>query len=71
MRWGSWVRVRTVFRMKKRVATRRENEKVLEDRNGRVLSSATAVVHDVKTGRLFLSETVAPSMTICESAKNK
>ena len=30
-------------------------EKVLEDGKGEILPVATTVVHDVKTGRLFLS----------------
>jgi dipeptidyl aminopeptidase/acylaminoacyl peptidase len=41
-------------------------EKVLEDAEGEVLPMTTTVVHDVKTGRLFLSSVISPYITVCE-----
>ncbi|EME48732.1 hypothetical protein DOTSEDRAFT_142053, partial [Dothistroma septosporum NZE10] len=43
-----------------------EVEKVLEDRDGEVLPGATTAVHDVKTGRVFVSGVTAPFVTVCE-----
>ncbi|KAF5252635.1 hypothetical protein FANTH_2530 [Fusarium anthophilum] len=41
-------------------------EKVLEDAKGEVLPAATTVVHDTKTGRLFLSSVISPFIAVCE-----
>ncbi|KAF5545142.1 serum paraoxonase arylesterase [Fusarium mexicanum] len=41
-------------------------EKVLEDAKGEVLPAATTVVHDAKTGRLFLSSVISPFIAVCE-----
>ena len=41
-------------------------EKVLEDREGKVLPAASTVVHDVKTGRLWLSGVASKFVTVCE-----
>ncbi|KAF5972308.1 serum paraoxonase arylesterase [Fusarium coicis] len=41
-------------------------EKVLEDAKGEVLPTATTVVHDVKTGRLFLISVISPFIAVCE-----
>lgn len=46
-----------------------EVKKVLEDWEGEVLPGATAVVHDAKTGRVFLSGVVSPFVTVCEPVK--
>ncbi|KAF2172419.1 hypothetical protein M409DRAFT_17652 [Zasmidium cellare ATCC 36951] len=43
-----------------------EVEKMLEDRHGEVLPGATSVVHDARTGRVFLAGVVAPFVTVCE-----
>lgn len=44
---------------------------MLEDRDGSVLPAAMAVVHDIETGRLFLSKAVSLFITVCEPMKNK
>ncbi|USP75654.1 serum paraoxonase arylesterase [Curvularia clavata] len=41
-------------------------EKVLEDRDSKVLSGSTTVRHDAKTGRLFVSAAVHPFLVVCE-----
>ncbi|KAF1945207.1 serum paraoxonase/arylesteras-like protein [Clathrospora elynae] len=41
-------------------------EKVLEDKESKVLSGSTTVRHDVKTGRLFISAAVHPFLVVCE-----
>ncbi|KAF4946717.1 hypothetical protein FGADI_10921 [Fusarium gaditjirri] len=41
-------------------------EKMLEDADGEVLPAATTVVHDAKTGRLFLSSVISPFIAVCE-----
>ncbi|KAF5601707.1 serum paraoxonase arylesterase [Fusarium subglutinans] len=41
-------------------------EKVLEDAKGEVLPAATTVVHDTKTGRLFLSSVISPFIAVCK-----
>ncbi|KAM0443962.1 hypothetical protein ACHAQK_002709 [Fusarium lateritium] len=41
-------------------------DKVLEDADGEVLPAATTVVHDAKTGRLFLSSVISPFIAVCE-----
>ncbi|KAB5517362.1 hypothetical protein GE09DRAFT_979088 [Coniochaeta sp. 2T2.1] len=41
-------------------------DKILEDRDRVVLPGATTVVHDARTGRLFLSGNVSPFITVCE-----
>ncbi|KAK4637737.1 hypothetical protein CLAFUR0_02007 [Fulvia fulva] len=43
-----------------------EAEKMLEDRDAEVLPGATTAVHDVKTGRVFVSGVTAPFVTVCE-----
>jgi hypothetical protein len=49
----------SILRIRKTVDMERKKvdyrvEKVLEDREGRIISGATTVTHDVKTGRLFI-----------------
>jgi hypothetical protein len=49
----------TILRIRKIVDVERKKvdyrvEKVLEDREGKIISGATTVRHDVKTGRLFM-----------------
>lgn len=41
-------------------------EKVFEDREGKVLPAASTVVHDVKTGKLWLSGFASKFITVCE-----
>lgn len=48
-----------------------EVKKVLEDRDGEVLPGATTVVHDVKSGRLFLAGVTSPFVTVCEPTAKK
>ncbi|KAF1354291.1 calcium-dependent phosphotriesterase [Lizonia empirigonia] len=43
-----------------------EVEKMIEDKEGKVISGATTVVHDVKTGRLFIGAAVSPYLVVCE-----
>jgi hypothetical protein len=50
----------TIWRIRKTVDVRKRKidyrvEKVIEDREGKVLSGSATVRHDVKTGRLFIS----------------
>ncbi|KAF7877156.1 hypothetical protein EAF04_000841 [Stromatinia cepivora] len=42
--------------------------KILEDIDAKVLSAATSVVHDPKTGRLFFGSIIAPFVVVCEKA---
>jgi hypothetical protein len=55
-----------VIRVHKKGDGEYEVEKVLEDDIGEVLPMTTTVVHDVKTGRLFLSSVISPFITVCE-----
>lgn len=55
----------TVFSIKKK-GDSYEVQKVLEDAGGIVLPAATAVVHDAKTGRIFVSGVFSPFVTVCE-----
>ncbi|KAL5605116.1 hypothetical protein FOVSG1_005263 [Fusarium oxysporum f. sp. vasinfectum] len=41
-------------------------DKIVEDAKGEVLPAATTVVHDAKTGRLFLSSVISPFIAVCE-----
>lgn len=41
-------------------------EKVIEDREGKVLPAASTAVHDVKTGNLWLSGFASKFITVCE-----
>ncbi|KAL8295822.1 hypothetical protein RB600_001354 [Gaeumannomyces tritici] len=41
-------------------------DKMLEDRDKEVLPGSTTVVHDAKTGRLFLSGIATPFITVCD-----
>ena len=43
-----------------------EVQKIVEDKEGEVISGATTVVHDVKTGRLFLGAVTSPYLVVCE-----
>jgi hypothetical protein len=43
-----------------------EVELIMED-DGKVLASATTVVHDAETGRYFLGGVLSPFITICET----
>jgi hypothetical protein len=42
-------------------------EKVIEDREGKLLPAASTVVHDVKTGNLWLSGFASKFITVCEA----
>jgi hypothetical protein len=46
-------------------APRFDVRKVLEDGAGIVLPGSTAVVHDVKTGKLFMGGVGSPFMAVC------
>lgn len=41
-------------------------EKVIEDKEGKVLNGATTVRHDAKTGRLFIGAAVHPYLMVCD-----
>lgn len=41
-------------------------DKIIEDRDKEVLPGTTTVVHDAKTGRLFLSGVATPFITVCD-----
>lgn len=57
----------TILRVRKNVGKKGyQITKMLEDPEGEVLPVATAVVHDVKTGRLFISGVVAPFIAVCD-----
>ncbi|KAL8387212.1 hypothetical protein RB595_010074 [Gaeumannomyces hyphopodioides] len=60
----------TVFRLRSSVGEDGEvaltADKMIEDRDKEVLPGATAVVHDAKTGRLFLSGVATPFITVCD-----
>lgn len=43
-----------------------ELTKMLEDSEGEALPGTTSVVHDAKTGRLFISGVVSPFIAVCE-----
>lgn len=43
-----------------------EIEKMIEDKHGEALPGTTTVIHDAKTGRLFLSSVISPFITVCE-----
>lgn len=55
----------TIFRIKKS-GDSYHVDKVLEDAEGGILPAATSVVHDVKTGRIFVSGVVSPFISVCE-----
>ncbi|KAJ8112275.1 hypothetical protein OPT61_g5320 [Boeremia exigua] len=62
----------TVFRIKKVEVDGKldyEVQKVIEDGEARVIDGATTVVHDVKSGKLFLGGAVVPFLVICEPRK--
>lgn len=68
----------TVFRIERRKLQQKEGEeeqfdyhveKVLEDRDGDFISGTTTVVHDAKTGRLFLGGVFTPYITVCDRTK--
>lgn len=54
----------SVFKLSRNTEDKLIAEKVLEDRDGKVLPGTTTVVHDTKTGRLFLGGTYRPSSHI-------
>jgi hypothetical protein len=59
----------TIFRIRNlgsRKVPRFDVRKVLEDGAGMVLPGSTAVVHDVKTGKLFMGGIGSPFITVCE-----
>ncbi|KAK5174142.1 uncharacterized protein LTR77_001222 [Saxophila tyrrhenica] len=58
----------SVFRIKKG-QDGYQVDKVLEDGEGEILPAATTVVHDVKTGRLFISGVFSPFISVCEPKK--
>ncbi|SMR42780.1 unnamed protein product [Zymoseptoria tritici ST99CH_1E4] len=60
----------TIFRIR-RGLDGWEVKKVLEDANGEMLPGATTAIHDVKTGRIFVSGVTAPFITVCDPAKRK
>jgi hypothetical protein len=61
----------TILRIRKTVDVENRKvdyrvEKVLEDKEGRILSGATTVRHDVKTGRLFMGSATHPYLVVCD-----
>jgi len=62
---SSILRIRKTVDVEKRKVDYRV-EKVVEDREGKVLSGATTVRHDVKTGRLFIGAAVHPFLMVCD-----
>jgi hypothetical protein len=58
----------TIFRIR-RGLNGWEVTKMLEDAKGEVLPGATTAIHDVKTGRIFVSGLTAPFITVCDSVK--
>jgi hypothetical protein len=59
------LRIRKIVDVEKRKVSYRV-EKVLEDKEGRIVSGATTVRHDVKTGRLFIGAATHPYLVVCE-----
>ncbi|KAL2858623.1 calcium-dependent phosphotriesterase [Aspergillus pseudoustus] len=58
----------TIFRIRNRgdsMAPRFDVQKVLEDGAGLVLPGSTAVVHDVRTGKLFMGGVGSPFIAVC------
>lgn len=55
----------TIWRISK-TTTGYKTEKVLEDKDKRVISGVTSARHDVKTGRIFMGGALTPYMMICE-----
>ncbi|KAF4999906.1 hypothetical protein FGRMN_2144 [Fusarium graminum] len=55
----------TVLRVRK-VEGKYVADKVIEDAHGEILPAATTVVHDAKTGKLFLSSVISPHIAVCE-----
>ena len=56
----------TVFRIRRKGEEEFEVTKMLEDREKEVLPGASTVIHDVKSGRLFLSGPTSPFISVCE-----
>ncbi|KAF2623259.1 serum paraoxonase/arylesteras-like protein [Macroventuria anomochaeta] len=62
----------TVFRIRKVKGGREDSKleyevkKMIEDKEGAIISGATTVVHDVKSGRLFLGAAASPFIVVCE-----
>ncbi|KAH6888390.1 hypothetical protein B0T10DRAFT_488086 [Thelonectria olida] len=44
-------------------------DKVIEDGLGEKLPATTTVIHDAKTGRLFMSSVISPFIAVCEPRK--
>jgi hypothetical protein len=58
----------TIFRIRNlgnNMAPRFDVEKVLEDGAGMDLPGSTAVVHDVRTGKLFMGGVASAFITVC------
>ncbi|KAF2492202.1 serum paraoxonase/arylesteras-like protein [Lophium mytilinum] len=55
----------TVWRIS-RTAEGYRTEKIIEDRDKRVLSGVSVARHDVKTGRLFMGGPVTPYLMVCD-----
>jgi hypothetical protein len=60
----------TIWRIRKTVDVRKRKvdyrvEKVIEDREGKVLSGSSTVRHDAKTGRLFVSGKLICDVSQC------
>jgi hypothetical protein len=58
----------TIFRIRNlgnNMAPRFDVEKVLEDGAGIVLPGSTAVVHDVRTGKLFMGGVASAFIAVC------
>ncbi|KAH7084118.1 hypothetical protein FB567DRAFT_528431 [Paraphoma chrysanthemicola] len=61
----------SVMRIRKTVDVEKKKvlyhvDKVLEDKEGKVLTGSTTVRHDVKTGRLWIGAAVHPFLVVCE-----
>lgn len=46
-------------------------DKILEDSKGEVLPGTTTAIHDVKSGRIFLSGVTSPFITVCHPTGKK
>ena len=59
----------TIFTITKIIASNKSKyqvNKILEDKEGKILPSTTTVIHDIDTGRLFLGGVASPFITVCQ-----
>ena len=59
----------SVFRIRKEKSVdgelKYEVKKMVEDKEGRVIDGATTVVHDVRSGKLWIGGAAAPFLVVC------